>query len=183
MSQTSSFDLNDDGVAEQVGMDTDADGAIDQWFTDTTGDGVVDEAAVDIDGDGAADLWLSDADHDGLTDVAVTDQDRDGHYEMVPGVPLDPQSPPGIAISFDSDGGTGLSNPAPSEAGGGGSVPFTSYFPDSTSYDDPDGDGSTNIFDADYGRFDSVSGDTDMDGEPDFFDQNPTMPEPYEGAD
>ena len=178
------FDINNDGVFDQVGVDVNEDGRLDFWSTDTGGDGVADEVAVDTDGSGAPDVWLVDRDQDNLLDVALRDNDLDGNFEVIPGTALDFQTVAGPLISVDSDGGTGGSNLARSDNGG---AQFTPYSPSTPSYEDtadPDYDGKPNSLDSnDYDPYDSAFKDKDNDGEPDLYDKNPTRYEPYEDAD
>lgn len=57
--------LDDAGLGEQFGLDTD-------------GDGYVETMAVDLDGDGMAETLQMDTDHDGFVDTVATDVDHDG---------------------------------------------------------------------------------------------------------
>ena len=52
------LDLDGDGEADAVALDTTGDGQADTILADTTGDGLADTALVDLDGDGTFDVAI-----------------------------------------------------------------------------------------------------------------------------
>ena len=52
------LDLDGDGEADAVALDTTGDGLADTILADTTGDGLADTALVDLDGDGTFDVAI-----------------------------------------------------------------------------------------------------------------------------
>lgn len=166
MSVTGSFDTDGNGYVDQTAFDLlGGDGVTDTWATDHGGDTYAEEVARDTTGDGRPDTWIVDHDQDGLLDRIMLDTNRDGIADsVVAGTMLDPTPGSYVPVS-------GAPGSAPSGGTGGGGMSlgpsFTDVLPDSTPDESP------------YGGW----GNADGDSQPDALDQNPTLSEPYEGAD
>ena len=72
-----SVDLDGDGIEESLLLDTDGDGFEDAMITDFNGDGIIDQIAVDLTGNGIADV-IADTNYDGTFDFVETFYDNDG---------------------------------------------------------------------------------------------------------
>lgn len=95
-------DLDGDGTADAVGLDTDKDGKVDMVAGDMDGDGEVDSVGVDTDGDGQIDAIASDMDGDGVVDAIGQDTDGDGKIDTI-AADLDGDGEID-AVGYDTDG-------------------------------------------------------------------------------
>lgn len=89
------LDLDGDGTADALGVDSNGDGVIDTVLIDTDGDGVEDITYIDTNYDGTFDTYMETHDYnqDGVVDSVTTysDTDEDGNYDQ-------------MVQAYDSDG-------------------------------------------------------------------------------